>query len=383
MPPFAAGIVLCSTILHAGWNLAAKQRSDSWTALLQILAVISVPGLLFAAAAELFGDRLLPYVWPHLLGAGCAQAVYFLGLTLGYRAGDMGVVYPVTRALPVLFLGGFDLLRNLSPSPFGWLGLALVAAGCIVISKGARGERGAAGGGRPARRLGRRLHPTLGWAAVGAAGTVGYTAFDKLAAEVMLRASGGGLLDALRYGLWEFVLSTALYAALLAAAMRIDARRRRAAAHPAAHPAAPSATRAASSPAAPPAASLPTGPAAGHPPAPRSAGPRILLAVPSAVPSAASPAASPSAAAGQRFRWRLAPDWRTIAAAGSMAGAYTLVLWAYQLSERASYVVALRQFSIVLGVAAGAVLMRERAPVVRIGAALVIVAGIALVSAAP
>ena len=375
MPPFAAGIVLCSTILHAGWNLAAKRRSDSWTALLQILAVISVPGLLFAAAAELFGDRLLPHVWPHLLGAGCAQAVYFLGLTLGYRAGDMGVVYPVTRALPVLFLGGFDLLRNLSPSPFGWLGLALVAAGCIVISKGARGERGAAVGGRPARRLGRRLHPTLGWAAVGAAGTVGYTAFDKLAAEVMLRASGGGLFDAFRYGLWEFVLSTALYAALLAAAMRIDARRRRAAALPAA----PSATRAASSPAAPPAAALPTGPAAGHPPAPRSAGPRI----PPADPSAASPAASPCAPAGRRFRWPPAPDWRTVAAAGSMAGAYTLVLWAYQLSERASYVVALRQFSIVLGVAAGAVLMRERAPVVRIGAALVIVAGIALVSAAP
>ena len=343
MPPFAAGIVLCSTILHAGWNLAAKRRSDSWTALLQILAVISVPGLLFAAAAELFAARLLPHVWPHLLGAGCAQAVYFLGLTMGYRAGDMGVVYPVTRALPVLFLGGFDLLRNLSPSPFGWLGLALVAAGCIVISGGARGERGAAVGGRRERRL----HPTLGWAAVGAAGTVGYTAFDKLAAEVMLRASGGGLLDAFRYGLWEFVLSTALYAALLAAAMRIDARRRRAAALPAGEP------------------------------------PVAATSAASAAASPATPSAAPPAAAARRPRWRVAPDWHTVAAAGSMAGAYTLVLWAYQLSERASYVVALRQFSIVLGVAAGAVLMRERAPVVRIGAALVIVAGIALVSAAP
>ena len=321
MPPFAVGIVLCSTLFHAGWNLAAKRRSDSWTALLQILTLISVPGLLIAAAAELFAVRLLPHVWPHLLGAGCAQAVYFLGLTMGYRAGDMGVVYPVTRALPVLFLGGFDLLRNLPPSPFGWLGLALVAAGCIVISKGARVERGAAVGGRFARRL----HPTLGWAAVGAAGTVGYTAFDKLAAEVMLRESGGGLLDAFRYGLWEFVVSTALYAALLAAAMRIAARRRQ----------------------------------------------------------AAAPRSTPPAAAPHRFRWPATPDWRTAAAAGSMAGAYTLVLWAYQLSERASYVAALRQFSIVLGVAAGALLMRERAPVLRIGAALVIVAGIALVSAAP
>ena len=355
MPPFAAGVVLFSTILHAGWNLIAKRRSDSWTTILRILAVICAPGLLIAVSAELFAARLLPHVWPLLLGAGGAQAVYFLGLTLGYRAGDMGVVYPVTRALPVLFLGGFDLARNLSPSPAGWLGLALVAAGCIVISwdagagrRTAAGGRAVAGGaaadGRTAAkqrtagggdavadrgaaapvRLARRLHPTIGWAAVAAAGTVGYTAFDKVAAEVMRRELGGGLADAFRYGMWEFVISTVLYAGLLAAAQRIAARR--------------------------------------PPPPPPAAG-----------------ASRPS----RRSRWRAALDWRTAAAGFSMAGAYTLVLWAYQLSERASYVVALRQFSIVLGVAAGAVLMRERAPVLRIGAAVVIVAGIALVGAAP
>ena len=311
MPPFAVGVVLFSTILHAGWNLIAKQRSDSWMTMLQILAAISVPGVLIAVAAELLATGLLRHVWPFLLGAGCAQAVYFLGLTLGYRAGDLGIVYPVTRALPVLVLGGFDLARSLSPSLTGWLGLALVAAGCLVISGAAGADRGTVARGR--RR--RRLQPTLGWAAVAAAGTVGYTAFDKLAAEVLRRQSGGGLLDAFRYGLWEFVISTILYAALLAAAMRASARRRTAAA---------------------------------------------------------------------RLSWRtLAGDWRTAAAGAGMCGAYSLVLWAYQLAERASYVAALRQFSIVLGVAAGAALMGERAPVVRIGAAVVIVAGIALVAAAP
>ena len=315
MPPFAVGVVLFSTILHAGWNLIAKQRSDSWTTILQILAAISVPGLLIAVSTELLTTGLLRHVWPFLLGAGCAQAVYFLGLTLGYRAGDLGTVYPVTRALPVLVLGGFDLARSLSPSPTGWLGLALVAAGCIVISGAAGADRGVAVRGR----LARRLHPTIGWAAVAAAGTVGYTAFDKLAAEVLSRQSGGGLLDAFRYGLWEFVISTVLYAALLAAAMRVSARRQ-----------------------------------------------------------------APAPAAARRLSWRtLAGDWRTAAGGFGMCGAYTLVLWAYQLSERASYVAALRQFSIVLGVVAGAVLMGERAPVVRIGAAVVISAGIALVSVAP
>ena len=327
MPPFAVGVVLFSTILHAGWNLIAKQRSDSWTTILQILAAISVPGVLIAVSTELLATGILRHVWPFLLGAGCAQAVYFLGLTLGYRAGDLGIVYPVTRALPVLVLGGFDLARSLSPSPTGWLGLALVAAGCIVISGAAGTDRGRADQGRADRgtavrgRLARRLHPTIGWAAVAAAGTVGYTAFDKLAAEVLRRQSGGGLPDAFRYGLWEFVISTVLYAALLAAAMRASARRR---------------------------------------------------------------SASAPAAAVPRLSWRtLAGDWRTAAAGAGMCGAYSLVLWAYQLAERASYVAALRQFSIVLGVAAGAALMGERAPVVRIGAAVVIVAGIALVAAAP
>ena len=165
------------------------------------------------------------------------------------------------------------------------------------------------------------LHATLGWAVVGAAGTVGYTAFDKLAAEALLRVYGGGLIDAVQYGLWEFVLTTVLYAPLLVVAMRASARRR-------------------------------AGAKSGAPTSWRS--------------------------------WRtFFGDWRIAAVGFSMFAAYSLVLWAYQLSERASYVVALRQFSIVLGVVAAAMLMRERAPGVRIGAAVVIVTGIALVSVAP
>ena len=318
MPPLAVGIVLFSTILHAGWNLVAKQRSDSWTTIRQILVTISVPAVVLAAWAELFTAGILHVVWPFLLGASCAQAVYFLGLTLGYRAGDLGVVYPVTRALPVLFLGGFDLARSLSPSAMGWLGLALVAAGCIVISlAGSPRRAGEVGVRRP-----RVLHATIGWAAVAAAGTVGYTVFDKLAAEALRRESGGGLIDAVQYGLWEFVITTILYAPLLVVAMRVSARRR------------------------------------------------------AAAPVSRAPVS-----------WRslrtLFGDWRIAAVGFSMFAAYSLVLWAYQLSERASYVVALRQFSIVLGVVAAAVLMRERAPFVRIGAAVVIVAGIALVAMAP
>jgi len=61
---------------------------------------------------------------------------------------------------------------------------------------------------------------------------------------------------------------------------------------------------------------------------------------------------------------------------------YGLVLWAYQLSWQTSYVVALRQFSIVLGVAVGAVVFDEEAQRTRLSGAVVIVVGIAALALA-
>jgi len=68
--------------------------------------------------------------------------------------------------------------------------------------------------------------------------------------------------------------------------------------------------------------------------------------------------------------------------AAGLFGAYWLVLWSYQLSAQASYVVALRQFSIVVGVIIGALIFKESAPVLRITAAFGIAAGIALIALA-
>ena len=73
---------------------------------------------------------------------------------------------------------------------------------------------------------------------------------------------------------------------------------------------------------------------------------------------------------------------RAVLAGLFMFGAYALVLWAYQLVTHVSYVVALRQFSIVLGVIAGAILFHEPAPRWRISMASLIVAGVILISVA-
>jgi drug/metabolite transporter (DMT)-like permease len=137
------------------------------------------------------------------------------------------------------------------------------------------------------------------WIMVTALGTVGYTAVDNAATELI----PSGALVAARYGIFEFAL-TALFFWLILKGVR-------------------------------------------------------------------QPTGGPGAWSG----WK----WPAIGAIGFF-GAYWLILWSYQISPQASYVVALRQFSIVIGVVMGAFLFREPAPGLRIGASLAIVAGIACIA---
>jgi drug/metabolite transporter (DMT)-like permease len=60
-------------------------------------------------------------------------------------------------------------------------------------------------------------------------------------------------------------------------------------------------------------------------------------------------------------------------------GAYWLILWAYQLSRHASYVVAFRQFSIVIGVILGFAIYKEQGLVVRVVGTSMIALGLVLV----
>ncbi|TAH53616.1 MAG: hypothetical protein EYC68_02405 [Chloroflexota bacterium] len=76
-------------------------------------------------------------------------------------------------------------------------------------------------------------------------------------------------------------------------------------------------------------------------------------------------------------------DWKLpVIATLFMFGSYSLILWAFQSDDRASYVIGLRQISIVIGVIVGAYLFRERGARLRIPAAIVIMLGVILLSLA-
>jgi drug/metabolite transporter (DMT)-like permease len=73
--------------------------------------------------------------------------------------------------------------------------------------------------------------------------------------------------------------------------------------------------------------------------------------------------------------WKLA-----IPAAILSFGAYWLILWAYQLSPYASYIVAFRQFSIVIGSAVALTFYKESGFAVRLAGALLITAGLIFIA---
>ncbi len=78
---------------------------------------------------------------------------------------------------------------------------------------------------------------------------------------------------------------------------------------------------------------------------------------------------------------KISPNFKTSAVCGSVCFiSYALILWAYQLTEHASYVLAFRQFSIVLGVAAGLHLFSEKGMAVRLTGSLLLAAGLVLIA---
>ncbi len=125
-----------------------------------------------------------------MVPSGLIGGAYTYFLARAYSSSDFTVVYPLTRALPVILVAGVDVLRGRQPSAIGWAGHG-------------------AGGGRllpgPAEVL-PRLRPAalplaeVLWMLLTAGGVVGFTVLDKMAAEVVRQGPGSA---AIYCGLWH------------------------------------------------------------------------------------------------------------------------------------------------------------------------------------
>lgn len=138
MTPTAFSLIVLAGMIHAGWNIVAKQaggdaRFAFFTSFLMML--VWAPLGWWLGRAEL--PRWGPTEWGFVLAGGLLHVVYFVVLLRGYRKADLTVVYPLARGsgpllsslVAIVFLGE-------RISALGLMGIAGVVGGVFLIAGG-------------------------------------------------------------------------------------------------------------------------------------------------------------------------------------------------------------------------------------------------------
>ncbi|WP_026972138.1 EamA family transporter [Aliagarivorans marinus] len=190
---FAAALVVFSALLHAGWNLLGKSNQGGVIAyaLLAALAGFALLSPFIAWYLLVLDITAVPMTFWALLGvSGLSQAIYIAGLGMAYKQADIGLVYPVARAMPVLLVGMVTALLGQHLGSVAWLGFGLITVGCVLVPLQRFSQI----------RLSAYLNGGMLWAIVAALGTVGYSVADKLALDVL------GGLPASHFADWQHAL---------------------------------------------------------------------------------------------------------------------------------------------------------------------------------
>ncbi|WP_394246061.1 multidrug transporter [Vibrio profundi] len=165
-------IVIFSALLHAGWNILGKSNQGSGSSFFLAsglaAALLLTPYLTWYMNTIGFAE--LPNAfWQLLLLSGLCQIVYLIGLGVAYKQADIGVIYPMARALPVLMVGVGTVVLGYELSTNQWFGFSLITLGCLFVPL------------KSFQDLKIKAYLNLGvlWALVAAIGTTGYSIIDK------------------------------------------------------------------------------------------------------------------------------------------------------------------------------------------------------------
>ena len=141
MTPLGFSLVLAAAFCHATWNFCVK-RINGGPALILLVSILSV--VLYAPLAlwSLLHGGFTPGAEALVFIAGSVvlHLGYFMLLQVGYRKGDLSLVYPTARATGPFLSAGFAILflgENASPQVLA--GAALIIAGVLCLTGGGRG----------------------------------------------------------------------------------------------------------------------------------------------------------------------------------------------------------------------------------------------------
>ena len=128
-------LILVSSFLHALWNYRGKKFAPSPAAFM----VTSF--LVFAATSPILVWRydilsvISPETWLLLALSSVCQGIYYAGLGIGYQKGDMSIMYPLSRAMPVLLVPPIVAMAGtgVALSNQAIAGILLVVAGGLLL----------------------------------------------------------------------------------------------------------------------------------------------------------------------------------------------------------------------------------------------------------
>jgi len=189
-------LILVSCFTHAAWNLMARHRRDEVVFLRRMLLCIAPLAVGLIGIGFALPHSFPPRTWLFVVPSGLIGGGYSYFLARAYNSADFTVVYPLTRALPVLLVAGADVLRGRQPSAVGWAAMLLVVVGCVLAPQTSYR-------GFDVRRY--HLRELL-WILLTAGGVVGFTVLDKMAAEIVRQGPGSA---AIYCGVWHITCCAA------------------------------------------------------------------------------------------------------------------------------------------------------------------------------
>jgi drug/metabolite transporter (DMT)-like permease len=130
MDPFVFAAVLFAAACHAAWNATIKRGLDP----LAVTVAISIGAAVVALACLPFVGLPAAPAWPFVIASVAIHLFYFAGLIEGYRAGDLGQVYPIARGAAPLMTATAMAFIGERISGLAWLGILVLVAGVLLLS---------------------------------------------------------------------------------------------------------------------------------------------------------------------------------------------------------------------------------------------------------
>ncbi len=123
--------VLLGALLHAAWNTMIRGSSNRT---LDTVLVVAGAGAIMLALLP-FAPLPATASWPYAIASGAIHVAYFLLVAGAYRHGELSFVYPLMRGTaPALSAIAAALLLAEVPALQGWLGVALICGGVLLLA---------------------------------------------------------------------------------------------------------------------------------------------------------------------------------------------------------------------------------------------------------